>query len=280
MRWPGYSSWSFRTKVLIPVLAFLFLVPVVTLSVMQHRVAAQFESDAERRLRTAERIFQNYLEKRSGFLHARYRNLVQEPRFKAMSKLIADTPDLNEVKPTVDDFLNGILKEFYDDEAQVMLFTSPDDTFLPFTREKALKGEDFHRAAAPLIHATFIEGATNCAVVVKHRVYNAVSVPVKVNNQTIGALTLFVPVGEAAAREFASQTGMDFAMFIGQSLSASTLPLRSESDESKTLFTKLDSVQKVSVTHNHYFSLAGTIPAIPQTEPVYCVLLASYEQSL
>jgi two-component system NtrC family sensor kinase len=266
--------------VLIPVLAFLFLVPVVTLSVLQHRISAQFERDAERKLKTAERIFQNYLEKRSGFLHARYRNLVQEPRFKAMSKLIADTPDLNEVKPTVDDFLNGVLKEFYDDEAQVMLFTSADDTYLPFTREKALRGEDFHRAAAALIHATFMDGATNCAVVVKHRVYNAVSVPLKVNNQTIGALTLFVPIGEAAAREFASQTGMDFAMFIGQSLAASTLPLRSESDEAKKLFAQLNAVQKVSVTHNHYFSLAGTMPAVPQAETLSYVLLSSYEQSL
>src|SRR5678815_887956 len=189
---PGSIPLSFQSKVLIPVLAFLFLVPVVTLSVLQHRIAAQFERDAERKLKTAERIFQNYLEKRSGFLHARYRNLVQEPRFRAISKLIADTPDLNEVKPTVDNFLNGVLKEFYDDEAQVMLFTSADDTYLPFTREKSLRGEDFHRAAAPLIHSTFIDGATNGAVVVKHRVYNAVSVPLKVNNQTIGALTLFV----------------------------------------------------------------------------------------
>jgi signal transduction histidine kinase len=271
---------SFQSKVLIPVLAFLFLVPVVALSVMQHRISAQFESDAERKLKTAERIFQNYMEKRSGFLHARYRNLVQEPRFRAISKLIADNPDLNAVKPTLDDFLNNVMKEFADDEAQVMLFTSADDTFLPFVRDSALHAADFHKAAQPLIHATFTDGATNCPVIVKRKLYSAVSVPLTVNNLKVGALTIFVPVGESAAREFASQTGMDFAMFIGQALVASTLPVRNESSHGNELFANLNSVQKVSVTHNHYFSLAGRIAAIPADEPVNYVLLSSYEQSL
>src|SRR4051812_6654606 len=147
---------------------------------MQHRISAQFESDAERKLKTAERIFQSYLEKRSGFLHARYRNLVQEPRFRAVSKLIADSADLNDAKSTVDGFLTGILNEFNDDEAQVMLFTSADDKFLPFLRNRNLNGEDFHRAAQPLIRATLAIGATNYPVVVKGRLYNAVSVPMTV----------------------------------------------------------------------------------------------------
>jgi hypothetical protein len=131
MQKPGYNSLSFRTKVLIPVLAFLFLVPVVTLSIMQRRVSAQFERDAERKLKTAQRIFQSYLDRRSGFLQARYRNLVQEPRFRAVSKLIADTKDLAQVKPTVDDFLKRTFNDFNDDDAQVILFTSADDTSLP-----------------------------------------------------------------------------------------------------------------------------------------------------
>src|SRR3569832_1099409 len=150
MRLPGYSSLSFRTKVLIPVLAFLFLVPVVTLSVMQHRVSAQFERDAERKLTTAQRIFQSYLERRTGFLQARYRNLVQEPRFRAVSKLLADTKDLNQVKSTVDDFLKRTFNELNDEDAQVILFTSADDAFLPVVRDSALHGEDFHRVALPL----------------------------------------------------------------------------------------------------------------------------------
>lgn len=253
---------------------------MVTLSVLQHRISAQFERDAERKLKTAERIFQNYLEKRSGFLHARYRNLVQEPRFRAISKLIADSPDLNAVKPTLDDFLQNVMKEFADDEAQVMLFTSADDNFLPFVRDSNLRGEDFHNAAKALIHATFTDGPTNGAVVVKRRLYNAVSVPLTMNNQAIGALTVFVPVGEAAAREFASQTGMDFALFVGHALSASTLALGSDSGETRDLFTNPNAVQKVAVAQNHYFGLGGKIPAIPRDEAVRYALLSSYEESL
>src|ERR1051325_5645599 len=205
MQKPGSITLSFRAKVLIPVLAFLFLVPVVTLSVMQHRVSAQFERDAARKLRTAERIFQSYLDKRGGFLQARYRNLVQEPRFRAIAaKLIEENNNLNEVKPTVEDFLKRTFNELHDEDPQVILFTTADDTFPTVVRDAALRGEDFHRAASLLTQATLHEGATNYPVVVKRRLYNAVSIPVMVNHDTVAALTVFVPIAEAAAREFAS----------------------------------------------------------------------------
>src|SRR5438874_13662800 len=136
MHRPGSISLSFKSKVLIPVLAFLVLVPVVTLTMMQRRVSAQFERDAERKLRTAERIFQSYLEKRSGFLHARYRNLVEEPRFMAIAKLIAEAKNLSAVKTTADDFLK---RTFSDEDAQVTLFTTTDGAILPISRDPMLR---------------------------------------------------------------------------------------------------------------------------------------------
>lgn len=280
MQKSGSNSLSFRSKVLIPVLAFLVLVPVVTLTVMQRRVSLQFERDAERKLQTAQRIFQSYLEKRSGFLHARYRNLVQEPRFRAISKLIADNGHLETVKPTVTDFLQRAFAEFTDEDAQVILFTSADDVALPVVRDAALNGEDFHRAAQRLIAATIHDGASNSPVVVKHRLYNAVSVPVVFGEETLAALTVFVPITEAAAREFASQTGADFALFIGDTLSISTVPIKENSGEFKELFASENSVQRASVAYDHYFALCGKIPAITENERVRYVLLSSYEQSL
>jgi signal transduction histidine kinase len=98
--------------------------------------------------------------------------------------------------------------------------------------------------------------------------------------QALGALTVFVPITEAAAREFASQTGTDFALFVGQSLAATTLPIQSDSAEIQALFERPNSVQKTAVIHNHFFAFAGTIPAAPQGETVTYVLLSSYEESL
>lgn len=264
---------------LIPVLAFLFLVPVVTLTVMQRRVTAQFERDAERKLRTSERLFQSYLEKRSGFFQARYRNLVQEPRFRAIGMLIAET-NLEEAKTTADDFLQRTFKEFEDEDVRVLLLTAVDDKFLSVVRDAELRAEDFHHCAQPLIHATLKTGATNQVAVVKQRLYNAVSVPVSVSGESVAALTVFVPITEAAAREFASQTGTDFALYIGGSLAASTLPIAGDAEEIKPLFKRLNTVNKVAVAHNHHFASAGAIPAIPRTETVNYVLLSSYEQSL
>ena len=126
----------------------------------------------------------------------------------------------------MDDFLERTFSEFSDEDAQVILFTSADDTALPVVRDPSLNGEDFHRIAQPLIQATLHDGATNKAVVVKHRLYNAVSVPVVFNEETIAALTVFVPITDAAAREFASQTGADFALFIGDPLPSAPFPSR------------------------------------------------------
>jgi signal transduction histidine kinase/CheY-like chemotaxis protein len=280
MHWPGSISLSFKSKVLIPVLAFLFLVPVMTLTMMQRRVSAQFERDAERKLKTAERVFQVYLQKRSGFLHARYRNLVEEPRFRAIAKLIADTRDLNTVKPTLDDFLNRTLKEFNDEDAQVTLFTSADDAILPIVRDPILRGEDFHRAAEPLIRYTLNQGATNHTVVVGRRIYSAVSVPFAVNGATVGALTVFVPIADAAAHEFASQTGADFALFIGDVLAASTVAMPGPAAENRKFYAQPNAVQQHEITQNHYFTLSGVIPAIPAGRSVNYLLLSSYEQSL
>src|SRR5205814_1807938 len=97
---------------------------------------------------------------------------------------------------------------------------------------------------------------------------------------TVAALTIFVPIADAAAHEFASQTGADFALFIGDTLAASTLPLSALSAENRTLFAQPTAVQEHEITHNHYFTLSGILPAIPNTHRVRYVLLSSYEESL
>jgi signal transduction histidine kinase len=180
----------------------------------------------------------------------------------------------------VDDFLKSTFKEIEDADVRVLLLTSADNKFVSVVRDAELAAEHFHRSAQALIEATLNEGATNQLVVVKLRLYNAVSVPVSVNNETVAALTVFVPIAEAAAREFASQTGTDFALYISGALAASTLPIESDSAEIEPLFERPNTVHKVAVAHNHHFASAGILPAIPATQRVNYVLLSSYEQSL
>jgi two-component system NtrC family sensor kinase len=124
------------------------------------------------------------------------------------------------------------------------------------------------------------DGPANQLVVVKHRLYNAVSIPVKVNDEIVAALTVFVPIAEATAREFAGQTGADFALFIGDAAVASTLPIDAAADEVKRLFLQQNSVQPVSITYDHYFALSGKLSTLSRSDAVHYVLLSSYEDSL
>src|ERR1043165_4111789 len=78
---------SLQAKVLVVVLAFLVLVPAITLWLVNRHVSRQVQDEARLTLETAEAVFKQSLEIRSRNLRARFRNVVNEPRFKAVSQL-------------------------------------------------------------------------------------------------------------------------------------------------------------------------------------------------
>src|SRR4051812_17567153 len=77
---------SFQAKVLIPVIGLMALLLVLTIALVMHRVTAQFQEDATRKLLTAEAIFQNSHKIRARNLLQRYGGVLNEPRFKAAAQ--------------------------------------------------------------------------------------------------------------------------------------------------------------------------------------------------
>ncbi|MCB1123629.1 MAG: hypothetical protein KJT03_18900, partial [Verrucomicrobiae bacterium] len=113
---------SFQTKVLLPVLAFLVLVPVITVWTLDRHIESSGQEDALRSLTTVRAVFRNSLEIRERNLNERFRNMVNEPRFKAVAQL-GDTQ-------TMQAFLQDALNEF-GSEVQMILFSPIEETQEP-----------------------------------------------------------------------------------------------------------------------------------------------------
>ena len=78
---------SFQTKVVVPVLVALVLLPAFTLWIVNRYLVRQMQDESRQALLTAEGVFLNSLEIRTRNLASRFRNTVNEPRFKATAHL-------------------------------------------------------------------------------------------------------------------------------------------------------------------------------------------------
>src|SRR5580765_2556474 len=80
---PGRLRASFSTKVLVPVLASMALLVATTAWLVNQRLTQQFQAEAARRLATADRVFRYWQKIHTRNLLFRFRNLPQEPRYRA-----------------------------------------------------------------------------------------------------------------------------------------------------------------------------------------------------
>src|SRR5258708_5460197 len=103
---------SFVAKVLMPVILVMALVVAFTVSVVNGRITAQFETEGARALATADAVFNNSQKLRTKNLLLRFRNVPNEPRYKAAFQ--PGDP------PTLRDTLRGLLAEQMTD---IALFT-------------------------------------------------------------------------------------------------------------------------------------------------------------
>src|SRR5258708_3959843 len=100
---------SFQSKVLLPVILILMLLVGIMIAVTNQRLTSQAQAQAARELARADVVLKNSQAIRSRNLLLRYRNVPNEPRFKAVSQL-GDAKTLSE-------WLSGLLKELGGDVA-------------------------------------------------------------------------------------------------------------------------------------------------------------------
>ena len=266
---------SFETKVLVPVLAALVLLPGVTLWIVNRSMTKQVDAEARQNLNTAEKVFFTSLDDRTRSLAARFRNVVNEPRFKATAQL-GDPKTLNR-------FLRELLDEWRD-ETELLVFTTERGTRLASVqRDPTLPLEDFERAAEPVIRLALGSEPGSGIVSVGGRTCNVVAVPMLLGDtgSLIGVLTIATRFSETTMQQFKSLTNADILLLGGRTVTASTvqqpalpgiLPGLPAGDGRQ--------VMPVEMQGEHYFALTDNYQRGGVPTSFRYVLLSSYEQRL
>ena len=267
---------SFQGKVLIPVIALLVLLPAMTVALIQRSSVAQLHRDARQKLNTADAVFKNRLQMRASHLIARYKQSVNEPRFKAAAQL-ADPRTLTAQ-------LNDLLDEL--DEAELMMFVDGEGKMVAGARKGSLSIDNFHEASQPAVVSALQGQPETHVVLVDRAVLTVVSVPVRVNYEVIGALVGGVRVGESVVQELTSLALGDVALFGDNRIVETSLPRGDyEARLLQVLQQKLQEGGKQPVVHDlvvgarPYLVFVGEFPGAAQ-EGIGYILLFSYEQDL
>jgi two-component system NtrC family sensor kinase len=265
---------SFQIKVLVPVLTALVLLPTITLWIVNRSMSQQVQVEARQTLDTAEAVFLNFLDIRSRSLAARFRNTVNEPRFKA-------TAQLGDPK-TLKNYLRDLLDEMRD-ETELIGFTTDRGVQLASAQRDSGSLPGDLAPAAPIIQQAL--GGVLSTGIISHnsRTYNVVSVPVQLseNGPLIGALTIATRLSESTMQELKSLTHADIFLLAGSAVTASTirqpalpdiLPGGLAGNDRQTL--------PVEIQGEHYFALTDNYQRGGTQRSFRYVLLSSYEPQL
>lgn len=270
---------SLRTKVLVPVIGCMVALIATTVFVVDQRVTRQFEQQAGETLTTANAEFLNLQQSRSEDLLLRFRNLPNEPRYRAAFQL-GDPATLRQP-------LEDLLAEQGSD---VVIYTSAAKRMLASEqREPAIPTSAFQAAATPAIAQALKGHAAVDTVLAGGRLYHVVSIPVNVSGDLIGALTLGLEIGNAEAQKFSQLTHSQIALLAGGRVVASTLSGAGASAEIADIYGTLRNdntpfappqVKHVLWGGEHYFGMAGTFKSLTSDKTLGYVLLSSYEKPL
>ena len=271
---------SFQTKVLIPVLTFLVLLPVVTVLVLERHVETAARKEDQKTLFAVSAGFRNSLELLEKNLVVRFRDTVNEPRFKAVA-LLND-------HDTMQSFLANSLEQ-YKGDVQVILFTPVDSSQLS-SRAQTIDINnlpDFEANASLLIRQAK-DGTTRSKLsVYGNRVYHLIATPVILSENTnpVGILTVAVELGQTAVNDIKSLTRTEIVIYAGENWITGTVD--------KDVFSRQSTVLKQSINYQdsevatdiingeHFHILTGRLENLEfATKSLSYALLSSYEERL
>jgi signal transduction histidine kinase len=265
---------SFKTKVLVPVVAIMVLLVVVLLGIVNYRVSRQLQIETAQRLTTADAVFANSQRIRTKNLLLRYSNIINEPRFKAVCQL-------GEPK-TMRFLLNELIKGFGAD--MIAFTTAKGDPLASVRRDSELDLTQFEKAASVSVQQA-LEGQPNVdTVCVSDSLFDIVSIPVTIGERVVGVLTVGSEIGDAVAREFQQLTHSQIVLVAHERVAASTLQASAaEEDFASQLGNNslnARSPEQIVLGGEHFLSMAGCFPSLSGDRQLGYILLSSYQQPL
>jgi two-component system, NtrC family, sensor kinase len=274
---PFRAHWSLQTKVLVPVVGLMILLLAATLWVVNARFTRQFQTNIANQMLIAEGVFKNSEQIRAQNLLMRYRNVPTEPQLRAIMKL--GDPKTLRFR------LNELLGTLGGDYAR---FTPASGTNAPIeaSRSSDFNHPEFAQARRPSIEKA-MEGFDNTDVVAcNNKLYELVSMPVRIGEELEGVLTFALETGTATAQEFKRLTHTEVALLAGDQMTACTLlkpglenELRANISDAGQSARKKDPF-KVILGGEHFFVVSGNFNTLHESKVASYSLLSSYEQEL
>ena len=185
---------SLRTKILVPVITVMVLLVAATAFIINGHMTKQFEAESKNILTTAGAIIRKLQQVHEKNLLLRFKNLPQEPRWRALFQ----KGDALTIRSSLKDLL-------LEQDVDMVVYAENSGTVLAIeNRNRQISDAAFQAAAMPALKTTLQEShpETVDTVAVSGQLYSIVSIPVLVDGDMIGALALGSSIGKDEANEF------------------------------------------------------------------------------
>lgn len=266
---------SFSTKVLLPIVTVMVVLLALITWTVSGLITRQYQTEAALTLAQADTLFQNSQHLLSKNLLLRFRNLPNEPRYRAALQS-GDRPTL----------LEQIKDLPAEQDVDVVLFTSAQEGLLASAKRDPLVsiGEFESGSAAAIKRALQGEERTD-TICAGARLFNIVSIPaIGPAGELIGVLTFGSEIGNATANDFKLITHGEVVLLANGLVIASTLSRPDLARQFATLFDPTrgpnHGPEPVLLGYDHYFCLSGKFNTINGKAGLGYLLLFSYEPQL
>ena len=272
-----------QSKVLVAVVAFLVLLPVVTLWIVDRHITRQMEDEAQRTLVTAESVFLKSIENRNRDVLSRYQSVVSEARFKV-------TAEIGDAK-TLEGLLRNVLEDSPEEHDAMIFVTVEGQLLAGRRRDSSVDLEHFAGAAAAVTRGALAGEPSVGSVGFDNKAYYVIAVPVAApTGNLVGALVIGGRISEATVKEL-KLPRTEILLALGGEVMVATLPelavpdtLLGEQNASDgvggaTRLARSRRTQRVVVADEHFMARSGRIDALRRdVRSLQYVILSSYEQ--
>ena len=268
---------NFSTKVLLPVVTTMVALLGIIAWTVSHLITRQYQTEAARRLAQADTLFQNSQKIYSKNLLLRFRNLPNEPRYRA-ALMTGD-------RATLFDQINNLLAEQKD--VDVVLFTSRNNELLASAKRDPLVSIGAFEAGSTNAVDLALQGDEKAdTIVADERLFKIAAIPATgPTGELIGVLTFGSEIGNATAHEFKLVTGGEVVLLANGRVIASTVSRPELGQEFAGLFNQNQGGERrepkpVLLGGEHYFCLSGKFKSIRSDGAIGYLLFTAYEQQL
>jgi len=267
---------SFSIKVIVPMVTIMVLLLAVTVWLVNGRLTNQFEEDAARNLAHADAEFKSFQRLSAQNLVQRFRNLRNEPHYRAAILSNHMPTLLHEIQGLPDD--QGVdIALFSSDKGQVLSGAK---------RDPLIPRSDFEVGSARAVKHALQGEDTVDTIVVGDRVFYVVSIQVTSGSGAlIGALTIGSEIRNRDLKDFSLRNGNQIVLLADGRVISSTIRAADPREDFVSLFKECatarnDAVKRASLAGERYFCSAGKFETLNGDGKLGYLLLSSYEQPL